>query len=150
MRINLYFDIPSKTQFRQKCHLRPSCIQPTIYLFIFFYFSFLYLALYRYISNTNVNLIGKTDTVYVMKIDTCWSEFFSVLQFQLQLVSGFFVRNIPEIYVSVHVPYRQCFQDRNPGQMKNILIRLSENLMYIATLNRPYRSRNKANGNITW
>ena len=31
VRINLYFDIPSKTQFRQKCHLRPSCIQPTKY-----------------------------------------------------------------------------------------------------------------------
>ena len=30
--INLYFHIPSKTQFRQKCHLRPSCIQPTIYI----------------------------------------------------------------------------------------------------------------------
>ena len=31
VRMNLYFHIPSKTQFRQKCHLRPSCIQPTVY-----------------------------------------------------------------------------------------------------------------------
>ena len=30
VRINLYFHIPSKTQFCQKCHLRISCIQPTI------------------------------------------------------------------------------------------------------------------------
>ena len=36
--INLYFYIPSKTQFRQKCHLRPSCIQLTTCVECFFFF----------------------------------------------------------------------------------------------------------------
>ena len=31
VRMNPYFDISSKTQIWQKCHLRPCCIQPTIF-----------------------------------------------------------------------------------------------------------------------
>ena len=31
VRMNPYFDISSKTQICQKCHLRPYCIQPSMY-----------------------------------------------------------------------------------------------------------------------
>ena len=33
VRMNPYFDISSKTQICQKCHLRPYCIQPTVCVF---------------------------------------------------------------------------------------------------------------------
>ena len=32
VRMNPYFDISSKTKICQKCHLRPYCIQPSIWL----------------------------------------------------------------------------------------------------------------------